>query len=101
MGRRGRPKIEIDLTLLASGKSALEIAELAGVSVDTALARQRDAGLPVRRQGQRGPACWKPLAGACDHLESSVPLPDWMRESLRLPDWMRESPRLPDWMLAP
>jgi hypothetical protein len=45
-------RIEIDPLLLGSG-TATAIAKRLGISVDTVLARQRDAGIPIRPQGVR------------------------------------------------
>jgi hypothetical protein len=50
--RPGRPRIDIDESLLGSG-TATGIARRLGISVDTVLARQREAGIPVRPQGRR------------------------------------------------
>lgn len=53
-------RIALDPQLLASGGeggtlSAEEVARIAGVSMRTVLRRMREQGIPVRRQGDRGP----------------------------------------------
>ena len=53
----GRPRVEIDNSLLASGRSASDIARQVGCSLGTVLTRQREAGIPTRGRGERGPDC--------------------------------------------
>jgi hypothetical protein len=53
----GRPRIEIDEEILRSG-TATAIAKATGHSIDTILARQREAGVEIRPQGHRD---WHPV----------------------------------------
>jgi hypothetical protein len=66
-------RIVIDENLLRAG-TATAIAKRLGISVDTVLSRQRDAGIPIRPQGHRD-----------RYREMLADMPDWMLEDSPVP----------------